>query len=390
MDAAHAAKADASDPAPARERFATTDIAYFAGNSLGLMPRAARAAVAERFDQWEELAVEAWFEGGWLEAAHELNPAMGRIVGAAPEHVAIAGTLTGNLHLLLAALYRPTPTRYRILIDDDAFPSDRYAVASHVAWHGLDPADAVRPGCGDDVDETVAVTLLAGVSYLTGAVAEMQRLTGLAHEQGALAIWDLAHAAGNVHLALDEWGVDAAAWCGYKYLNGGPGAPAGHFVHPRHADAPRLAGWWGVDPEARFLMEPDFVPRPGAEGFVLSTPTILALAPLAASFAEFDRVGMEALFARSARLTGFLETALHEVVDAAHVAPRAGEPRGCQLSVRASDAKARCARLRREHGVVCDFREPDVLRFAPVPLYTTYTECLRAAVALGADLVASP
>ena len=380
LDSAAAAE-DLADPAPARDRFAVTDIAYFAGNSLGLMPLAAEDAVAERMREWADLGVEAWFESGWLEAAHDLTPAMGRVVGAAAEEVAIAGSLTANLHLLLAALYRPTPGRYRILIDADAFPSDQYAVASHVAWHGLDPADAIVRGSGEMVDETVAVTLLAGVSYISGEVADIAHLTARAHTAGAVAIWDLAHAAGNVALSLHDWDVDAAAWCGYKYLNGGPGAPAGLFVHERNAAVPRLAGWWGVDPATRMKMEPDFVARPGAEGFVLSTPSVLALAPLAASLMEFDRVGMDALTARSGRLTGFLEQAFRSTGTTTFT-PATGSRRGCQLSVYVEGAEWLCARLRHEHRVVCDFREPNVLRFAPVPLYSTYTECVTAAQAL--------
>ena len=381
---AAAEAADRDDPAPARDRFAVTEVAYFAGNSLGLMPIAARAALDERMDQWHELAVEAWFESGWLEAGHDLAPAMARVVGARPSEVAIAGSLTQNLHFLLAALYHPSAERYRILIDADAFPSDQYAAATHVAWHGLDPTDAVIHGNGSDVDDSVAVTLLAGASYISGEVADMEALTARAHEAGAIAVWDLAHAAGNVPVALHDWNVDAAAWCGYKYLNGGPGAPAAMFVAERHSSAPRLAGWWGVAPERRFKMEPEFVPRPGAEGFVVSTPSILALAPLAASLAEFDRVGMDALAARSARLTEFLEAALKTVGGATNVTPSSAGRRGCQLSVHVSDARALCARLRHEHAVVCDFREPDVLRFAPVPLYTSYAECARAARALAA------
>ena len=297
------------------------------------MPLAAEDAVAERMREWAGLGVEAWFESGWLEAAHDLTPAMARVVGAAAEEVAIAGSLTANLHLLLAAVYRPTRDRYRILIDADAFPSDQYAVSSHVAWHGLDPSDAIVRGSGEMVDETVAVTLLAGVSYISGEVADIEHLTARAHTAGAVAIWDLAHAAGNAALSLHEWDVDAAAWCGYKYLNGGPGAPAGLFVHKRNAAVPRLAGWWGVDPATRMKMEPDFVARAGAEGFVLSTPSVLALAPLAASLAEFDRVGMDALTARSGRLTGFLGAGVSNTDCTATITPASGSRRGCQLSV---------------------------------------------------------
>ena len=260
---AAAEAADRDDPAPARDRFAVTEVAYFAGNSLGLMPIAARAALDERMDQWHELAVEAWFESGWLEAGHDLAPAMARVVGARPSEVAIAGSLTQNLHFLLAALYHPSAERYRILIDADAFPSDQYAAATHVAWHGLDPTDAVIHGNGSDVDDSVAVTLLAGASYISGEVADMEALTARAHEAGAIAIWDLAHAAGNVPVALHDWNVDAAAWCGYKYLNGGPGAPAAMFVAERHSSAPRLAGWWGVAPERRFQDGARFRPQAG-------------------------------------------------------------------------------------------------------------------------------
>ena len=213
-------------------------------------------------------------------------------------------------------------------------------------------------------------------------MADIEHLTARAHTAGAVAIWDLAHAAGNTALSLHEWDVDAAAWCGYKYLNGGPGAPAGLFVHERNAAVPRLAGWWGVDPATRMKMEPDFVARPGAEGFVLSTPSVLALAPLAASLMEFDRVGMDALTARSGRLTGFLEQAFRSTDGTTTFTPATGSRRGCQLSVYVEGAEWLCARLRHEHRVVCDFREPNVLRFAPVPLYSTYTECVTAAQAL--------
>jgi kynureninase len=256
-------------------------------------------------------------------------------------------------------------------------------VQSHVAWHGLDPADAVvrDPGA---IDHTTALVLLAGVSYLTGAAADIADLTAAAHAAGALAVIDLAHAAGNVPLRLRAWNVDAAAWCTYKYLNGGPGAPGAIYVHPRHHGAPRLAGWWGVDAAERFRMEPDFVAGPGAAGFALSTPPVLGLAPLAASLAIFDEVGMPALRARSVRLTGHLAERLDAIAGCEVLTPADPARRGCQLSVGVAAARDLAGRLRREHGVICDFREPDVLRFAPVPLITTYDECARAAAALAA------
>jgi kynureninase len=304
-------------------------------------------------------------------------------------------TLTVNLHLLLASFYRPTAERFRILIEDTAFPSDAYAVQSQAAWHGLDPADAVvRVPIGDleeafaRVGDSLAVVLLPGVNYLSGEVLDVAGLTEAVHEIGAVAAWDLAHSIGNVPVELHDSGADFAVWCHYKYVNGGPGAPGGAFVHERHGrelGLPRLAGWWGNDPEERFRMEPGFVARPGAEGWAVSTPTVLALAPLRASLEQFDRVGLDALRARSLRLTAYLEELLDEVAATRRMAvttPRDPERRGCQLSVSCDGARALAARLRAGHGVVCDFREPDVLRFAPVPLYNTYEDCRRVAVAL--------
>ena len=374
---------DRSDPAPARDRFALPPEVYLAGNSLGLQPLAARDAVAGRIDEWATLAVEGWWEAGWLDAADDLRDPLARIVGARPGEVAVMNTLSVNLHLLLAALYRPTAERFRIAIDHDAFPSDSHVAASHVRWHGLDPAIAVVRDVGA-IDETVAVVLQAGVSYLTGAAADLAAVTARAHAAGALVVLDLAHAAGNVPLDLSAWDVDAAAWCSYKYLNGGPGAPGAIFVNERHHDAPRLAGWWGVDPAERFRMEPDFVAGPGAAGFALSTPSVLALAPLAASLALFDEMGFGPLRERSVRLTAMLEGRLRDIRGVELLTPREPTQRGCQLSVRVPEARELAGRLRTEHAVVCDFREPDVLRFAPVPLVTSYEDCDRAADALAA------
>jgi kynureninase len=376
-------------PAPlARDAFRTGPEAYLAGNSLGLQPIAARAAIERRLEEWATLGVEGWFEAGWLEVSRAMAPALARVVGARPDEVAVMNTLSVNLHLLLAALYRPSATRYRIVIDADAFPSDSHVVASHVAWHGLDPADAVVRDA-EAIDESVAVVLRAGVSYLSGERADVRAATGRAHAAGALVIWDLAHAAGNVPLAMHDDDVDAAAWCSYKYLNGGPGAPGGVFVHQRHHAVPRLAGWWGVDPSTRFVMASEFVARAGAEGFALSTPSVLAYAPVAASLELFDQFGMASLRATSVALTAHLESLLDEVATRRPLritTPRDPERRGCQLSLSVPAARAVAGRLRAEHGVVCDFREPDVLRFAPVPLYTSAQDCARAAAALDAVL----
>jgi kynureninase len=317
-------------------------------------------------------------------------------------------TLTVNLHLLLASFYRPAGCRTRILIEDGAFPSDSHAVASQAVFHGLDPTETIvrlAARDGEDILRTedvvaaieregdrLAVVLLGAVNYLSGDLLEIPEITAVTHAAGAVSGWDLAHAVGNVRTSLHDDGVDFAVWCNYKYVNAGPGAPGGAFVHARHTGAmslPRLAGWWGVDPLERFRMEPDFVPRGGAEGWAVSTPSILALAPLRAALELFDEVGIDALRERSRRLTGYLEELLDavEVTGVARlITPRDPERRGCQLSMRVPDARGLTARLRAEYGVVCDFREPDVLRFAPVPLYSTYEDCRRAAAALAAIL----
>jgi kynureninase len=406
VDEARAAELEAADPLRSlRHEFcvppwpggAHADWAYLAGNSLGLQPRAARAAVEDELDEWGRLAVEGWFESRepWLEYAGSLRAPVGRLVGAALDEIAVMNTLTVNLHLLMASFYRPTPERFRIMIEDGAFPSDSYAVQSQAVLHGLDPATAVvrvpiddLPAAVEREGESLALALLPGVNYLTGQVLDVRAMTEAVRAVGAVAAWDLAHAIGNVPVALHDAGADFAVWCHYKYVNGGPGGPGGAFVHERHGrdlELPRLAGWWGNDPAVRFRMEPDFVPRPGAEGWAVSTPPVLAFAPLRASLEQFDRVGLDALRGRSLRLTGYLEELLDEVARSRRMAvitPRDPAERGCQLSVSCDDARALAARLRSEHGVVCDFREPDVLRFAPAPLYNTYDDCRRAAVAL--------
>ena len=371
--------------------------AYMAGNSLGLQPKAARTAIEAELEEWGRLGVEGWFESRepWLEYAGSLRGSVARLVGASPEEVVVMNTLTVNLHLLLASFYRPTVERYRILIEDTAFPSDLYAVQSQAAWHGLDPADAVLRVPVGEVEEAIAragdslaVALLPGVNYLNGEVLDVPGLTEAVHAVGAVAAWDLAHSIGNMPVALHDAGADFAVWCHYKYVNGGPGAPGGAFVHERHGSnlaLPRLAGWWGNDPAERFKMEPEFVPRVGAEGWAVSTPPVLAYAPLRASLEQFDRVGLDALREHSLRLTGCLEGLLDEVARRRQMSvstPRDPDRRGCQLSVSCAGARALAARLRAEHGVVCDFREPDVLRFAPVPLYNTYEDCHRVAAAL--------
>jgi kynureninase len=380
--------------------------AYLAGNSLGLQPRGAGGSVARELEVWATLAVEGWFEGpdAWLTSADGLRGSLARLVGGSVEEVVAMNTLTVNLHLLMATFYRPERGRHRIVVEDAAFPSDSHAVASQARLRGHDPETAIvrlrpRPGepalrTEDIIDAlereagTVALVLLGGVNYLTGELLDIPAVTAAGHACGAVVGWDLAHAVGNVPLDLHAWDVDWAAWCNYKYVNAGPGGPGGAFVHARHGldpSLPRLAGWWGNDPATRFRMEPDFVPRSGAVGWQVSTPSVLAFAPLRASLALFDAVGMPALRERSIRLTGYLESLLDVVVAerrADILTPRDAARRGCQLSLSVPDARAVSAQLRARHGVICDVREPDVIRLAPVPLYTSYHDCWRAASAL--------
>jgi kynureninase len=405
-----AIRRDTADPAATqRDRFHLPisrdgrPKAYLAGQSLGAQPKAARAAVEERLDAWARLGVDGWFDTDrpWIDVERDLAAATGRLVGALSNEVTTANTLSIDLHLLLATFFRPLGSRRRILIDAPTFPSDRYVVESQLRHHGLDPdrdlvvvrprqgEDTIRP---DDLDEAIeragaglAAALLAGVNYATGQRLDIRRHTATVHAAGALAIWDLAHSAGNVPLALHDDDVDAATWCTYKYLNSGPGALAQLFIHERHStrgDTPRLSGWWGNDPASRFRMAETFDPGPGADGFRISTPPILSLAPIAVSLAMFDEVGMTALRERSLALTGELERLIAaHVPDAVLITPREPAERGSQLSIRVGDAHARLRALE-GFDVVADVREPDLIRLAPVPMYCSFEDVVRTVDAL--------
>lgn len=389
---------DAADPLSSlRERFLLpvrpdgAPAIYLAGQSLGLQPKAAGAAIDDELSAWARRGVDAWFdpEPAWFSLTDRLREPMARIVGARPPEVAILNGLTVNLHLLLASFFRPAGRRRRILADGPLFPSDRHALTSHLAWRGLDPAQdlvVVEPTRGSTLvstqelesaiaglDDKLALVLLAGVNFATGQVHEIERLTAAGHAAGALVGWDLAHAAGNIELSLHDWDVDFAAWCTYKYLNGGPGAPAAIFVHDRHGQdptVPRLGGWWGIDPDRRFDMARVFVPAAGAAGWEASTPSPIALAPLAASLTLFGEVGMPALRARSVALTGYLSWLLADL-PVEVITPADPPARGAQLSLRFEGAEGVLAQLA-ERGVVADFRAPDIIRVAPVPLYNSY------------------
>jgi len=385
-----------------------TPAIYLAGQSLGLEPRTAAAAIATELDAWARRAVDAWFDPDrpWFTLDASLRGSMARIVGALPSEVALLNSLTVNIHLLLASFFRPDGRRRRILADGPLFPSDRHALTSHLAQRGLDPSIdlvVIGPREGEhtlrieDLETAIAVqaddlalVFLSGVNFATGQALEIERLTVAGHEAGAVVGWDLAHAAGNVELALHDWDVDFAAWCTYKYLNGGPGSVGSIFVHERHArdtSIPRLAGWWGLDPDARFDPEGPFVPAEGAAGWATSTTSILALAPVAASLAIFDEVGMPAIRARSIALTGHLEACLADVPIEV-ITPRDPAARGAQISLRHDDAEALLARLA-ARGVVADYRAPDLIRVAPIPLYTTVDEIERFVAILRETLAAS-
>ncbi|MEU5883919.1 kynureninase [Spirillospora sp. NPDC047279] len=375
--------------------------AYFAGNSLGLQPRTVAGRIHEELQDWARLGVEGHTQARrpWVDYHEPLRDPAARLVGALPHEVVAMNSLTVNLHLMMATFYRPAGERTRIVIEDSAFPSDSYAVASQAVHHGLDPAETVvrlrpRPGeehlrTEDVVDllerdgHRIALVMLGGVNYLTGQLMDMQALTKTGHAAGAVVGWDLAHAAGNVPLHLHDWDVDFAAWCTYKYLNSGPGAVAGCFVHERHVrdtSLPRLAGWWGTDPATRFRMDPVIAPPASADAWQLSNPPIMALAPVLASLELFDRVGMDALRARSERLTAYLAARLDGVADV--ITPADPAARGCQLSIRVPDASSLVRALAGSYGIIADAREPDVVRLAPVPLYNTFHDCHRVADAL--------
>jgi len=410
----HARVLDDADPLRAfREEFLIprhggAEQAYFCGNSLGLQPKGARAHVEEVLDKWATEAVEGHFTGQaqWMPYHELVRDPLAEVVGALPSEVVAMNSLTANLHLMMVSFYQPTIERTAILVEAGAFPSDRYAVESQLKYRGLPPEHTLIELEPDNADATfsmeaierairengkrLALVLWPGVQYRTGQAFDLAEITRITHEVGAIAGFDLAHAAGNLPLRLHDSGADFAVWCHYKYLNSGPGAVAGCFVHERHArtQRPRFAGWWGHEQDTRFRMGPEFVPTPGADGWQLSNPPILGLAPLRASLDLFARAGMPALRAKSERLTGYLEALidarLRDVLQV--VTPRDPAQRGCQLSLRVAGGRERGRALFEflgAQGIVGDWREPDVIRISPAPLYNTHADVLRFARAVG-------
>lgn len=376
------------------------ELIYFTGNSLGLQPKTAREYIDQELDDWARFAVEGHLQARhpWLPYHEFVTEPMARIIGAKPIETIVMNSLTVNLHLMLVSFYRPEGIRRKIVIERGAFPSDQYAVKSQLRFHGVDPKDSLielSPRDGESTLRTedlvemiekngdeIALVLLGGVNYYTGQAFDMAAITEAGHKAGAIVGFDLAHAAGNLQLHMHDWDVDFAVWCSYKYLNAGPGGIAGAFVHERHAnsyDLPRFAGWWGHNKRTRFLMGPEFDPLPGAEGWQLSNPPIFQLAALRASLEIFDDAGMSNLRAKSEALTGYLEYLLSKIDDdrISIITPSDPAQRGCQLSIRVKDSDKLLFDAITDRGVIADWREPDVIRVAPAPLYNSYTEVFR-------------
>jgi kynureninase len=381
--------------------------AYFCGNSLGLQPRALPAALTEELNNWASHGVEGHFQGKhpWMPYHEFVRDSLASLVGAIPTEVVAMNSLSVNLHLMMVSFYRPTKERNAILVEAGAFPSDRYAVESQLRFHGLDPAAClieIEPDLPGGIfsmaliektiaehGHRIALILWPGVQYRSGQYFNLKEITRLGHAAGCKVGFDLAHAAGNLPLNLHESNADFAAWCSYKYLNSGPGAIAGCFVHERHANAalPRFAGWWGHDKSTRFKMGPEFIPTPGADGWQLSNPPILALAPLRISLEIFQQAGMQNLREKSLKLTAYLEALIKQELQNTLdiLTPNDPEQRGCQLSLRVNAGREKGRALfdaLSGQGIIGDWREPDVIRISPAPLYNNHSDILRFARAV--------
>lgn len=382
--------------------FTKNPVRYFTGNSLGLQPKTVREKINEELDVWAKWGVEGHFHGTnpWFKYHEFLTESAARIVGALPKEVVVTHSLTTNLHLLMVSFYQPTGKRTKILCEAKAFPSDLYALESQVRFHGLNPdidLVGIAPREGEhtlrdedilakitELGDTLALVMFGGVNYYSGQLLDMSAITNAGHAVGAIVGFDLAHAAGNVPLNLHEWNVDFAAWCSYKYLNSSPGGVSGMFVHERFANRPdlvRFAGWWGYDKSTRFLMEPGFVPMEGAEGWQLSNAPVLGMAAHWASLELFDAIGMKKLQAKSEVLTAYLEFILDEL-SAKYAAtcrfeiitPKEKHRRGAQLSILVHGAGKKIFDKISDKGVVADWREPNVIRVAPVPMYNSFED----------------
>ena len=388
------------------------NVIYFTGNSLGLQPKSAQIFVNEVMTNWAELAVEGHFHGSkpWWDYQERFAEPLSKIVGSKPSEVTVMNTLSVNLNLLMVSFYRPTKTRYKILCEEKAFPSDQYMIQNQVRHHGLNPEVAIvevkrREGEHNfrmediitkinEVGDELALVLIGGINYYTGQVLDMENITKAGHRVGAYVGWDLAHAAGNVKMDLHSWDVDFAAWCSYKYMNAGPGNASGIFVHEKHhnSNLPRFAGWWGHNKERRFLMEPNFDPVKGAEGWQISNLPILSLAPYLASVYMFEEIGMDVLVKKRDKITSYLEFILKDISsqvggDFEIITPTEPSQRASQLSILLHGHGRELFNYLMKNGVITDWREPNVIRLAPVPLYTSYEDMYHFGQILKAGIV---
>ena len=414
---ASARQRDANDPLRSfRSEFRIpqhndSDAVYFTGNSLGLQPKGAEAALKQELEDWARFGVEGHFEAKhpWYSYHEELTDGAAKVVGARSEEVVMMNQLTSNLHFLLVSFYRPEGKRVKILTEQRPFPSDTYALASQIAFHGLDPKQhlvEVQPRKGEhtlrtedilekinEIGDELALVLIGGVQFYTGQAFALEAITSKAHEVGAIAGFDLAHAAGNMPVQLHDWNVDFACWCTYKYLNSGPGSVGGAFIHERHlkADLPRFAGWWGHDKTARFKMGPEFSPMPTAEGWQVSNAGVFNMAIHRVSLEQFGRAGMQRLRAKTVQLTGYAEAIINGL-NAKHnvrleiITPSDPEQRGCQLSIFAHGMGKDLFDKLTAQGISLDWREPNVIRMAPVPMYNSFEDVWRFGEALGSQI----
>lgn len=406
-----AQKMDAADPLKSfRDKFHfptfhDNPVVYFTGNSLGLQPKSVQSYIQEELDAWAKYGVEGHFlaKKPWFAYHENLTEKAAKVVGAKPIEVVITHSLTTNLHLLMVSFYRPEGKRTKILCEAKAFPSDQYALESQVRFHGLNPEEhliEIAPIEGEDLireedifakieelGDELAMIMIGGVNYYTGQLFDMEKITKAGHAVGANVGFDLAHAAGNINLKLNEWGVDFAAWCSYKYMNSSPGGVSGIYVNERHAnnpDLPRFAGWWGYDKETRFQMEPGFKPMAGAEGWQLSNAPVLGMAAHLASLDIFEEAGMDRIGEKRDILTAYLEFIIDDISERNKdrctfeiVTPRDKTKRGAQLSILAHGQGKALFDVLSDQGVVADWREPNVIRIAPAPLYNSFEDCYR-------------
>lgn len=388
------------------------EVIYFTGNSLGLQPKRTKSFIDEVMKDWAELAVEGHFyaEKPWWDYHERLAAPLAKVVGALPEEVSVMNTLTVNLHLLMVSFYNPTKKRFKILCEEKAFPSDQYMFQSQVRFHGLDPKETIveikkRDGEHhwrtedilekiEELGDELALVLIGGVNYYNGQVMDMETITKAGKAVGANVGWDLAHAVGNVELKLHDWDADFASWCSYKYMNSGPGNASGIFVNKKHLnkkDIQRFEGWWGTKKETRFLMKPEFEPMENADAWQISNVPVLSVAPYLASLTMFEEVGMKKLIEKRKLIVSYLEYILHEIdkeVDSSFeiITPK---DRGCQLSVFLHGQGKSLFNYLMENGVVTDWREPNVIRLAPAPFYSTYEDMYRFGQILKAGVLAN-